>query len=380
MARGTARCVDLPGGANYLRSASYALALSKDGRRLYAAGAAAGIVATVDVPRQRIVRVQRLARVAAVMPMLPSASLSPGGRSLAIGLNRDVWVYDLARGRVATHVRLASDGSVAYGGGRLWSAGADGTMREVGARTAAYARQPIASSVASGGVRYVASPSGGSTLLRAIRVSDGKPLRAHRIPGRFGVAVVTLDGTRSGVSQDGRTLVLPSRTDRGAFAVIATGTLRVRKKIELDGDFAFDALSPDGRTLYVIEYLSETNYRVRAVSVATGGLYARVVVAKGEEGAPMAGYPVTRATTREGRWAFTLYGREEEPAFVHALLTTARVAVCIDLPWVVSREALVHVRMSMERGGTLVLRDRRGTVATVATTNGYRVTAIRKPV
>jgi hypothetical protein len=386
MARGTAKCIDLPGGANYLRSASYALALSRDGRRLYAAGAAAGVVATVDVPSQRIVRVKRFGGVAAVMPMLPSASLSLDGRLLAFGLNRDVWVYDLPRARIAGHVRLASDGSVAYGPGRLWSAAADGTLRAVALRTTASAvKGPApgtATSLRAGDVRYVVTASGGGTALRAVRVRDGKVLRAHRIAGRYGVAVVTLDGTRGGVSHDGRTLVLPSLA-RGAttrFAAVDTGTLRVRKTIELDGDFGYDALSPDGETLYVIEYLSETNYRVRAVSVATGGLYARVVVAKGEEGEPMAGYPVTRATTHGGEWAFTLYGREEEPAFVHGLYTEARIAVCIDLPWVVPRDALMHVRLSMRADGTLELRDRVGVVATIATTNGYRVTALRKPV
>ena len=229
-------------------------------------------------------------------------------------------------------------------------------------------------------VEYVATPGRGGTVLRAIRVRDHKVLRSHRIPGRFGVAVVTFDGTRGGVSPDGSTLVLPSlaRGDTTRFAVVSTDTLRLRKTIALDGLFAYDAISPDGATLYLVEYLSETNYRVRAVSTATGGLYRRVVVAKGEEGKPMAGYPVTRATTGDGEWAFTLYGRDDEPAFVHGLYTEARLAVCIDLPWTVERSALMHVRMKMD-GAELVLSDGGGKVAVVDTTNGYRVTAIRKP-
>lgn len=382
MARGTAKCIDLPGGANYMKSASYSLALSKNGRRLYAVGAAAGNVVSVDVPSQRIARVKRVASVPASMPMLPSAALAPDGKALAFGLNHDVWVYDLVRARIAKHVRLAADVAVAYGPAGLWSVTADGTLREVALRTTASAREPalrLATSVSANGIRYVATPSGSGTLLRAVRIRGGKVLRSHRIPGRWGVAVVTLDGARGGVSYDGRTLVLPSRTDAGSFAVVSTDTLRLRKTIALDGQFAYDAISPDGETLYLIEYLSETHYRVRAVSVRTGGLYERVVVAKGEEGEPMAGYPVTRATTGDGEWAFTLYGRDDEPAFVHGLYTESRVAVCIDLPWVVERSALLHVRMAMD-GKQLVLRDRVGTFATVDTTNGYRLTAIRKPV
>src|SRR5207248_3337256 len=48
---------------------------------------------------------------------------------------------------------------------------------------------------------------------------------------------------------------------------------------------------------------------------------------------PMSGAPITRATTRDGRWAYTLYLRGNGRAFIHALDTTRRAAVCVDLPW-----------------------------------------------
>lgn len=233
----------------------------------------------------------------------------------------------------------------------------------------------------SGKVKYVAMGArGGGTVVRAIRLRDHTLLRSRRIPGQFGIAVITFDRGRGGVSADGSTLVLPSR-DRGEttrFAVLSTGTLHLRKVITLDGLFTFDAISPDGRIVYLIEYLSETNYRVRALNVATGGLYEQVVVDKREIGEPMTGYPVTRATGEGGEWVYTLYGRTDRPAFVHALYTTERAAVCIDLPWKVARTALMHVRMAMD-GSQLVLRDRTGKVAVVDTTNGYQVKAIRKP-
>jgi hypothetical protein len=234
----------------------------------------------------------------------------------------------------------------------------------------------------SGKVEYVAMGArGGATVVRAIRLSDRTIVRSRTIPGRFGIAVIAFDGSRAGVSADGETLVLPS-LDRGEttrFAVVSTRTLHVRKVITLDGLFSYDAISPDGRILYLIEYLSDTNYRVRALNVATGGLYRQVVVDKRELGEAMTGYPVTRATSADGGWAYTLYGRESEPAFVHALGTPDRIAVCIDLPWTVTRTALMHVRMTLGTGGQLVLRDRAGKVAVVDTTNGYTVKAIRKP-
>ena len=234
----------------------------------------------------------------------------------------------------------------------------------------------------SGAVKYVAMGArGGATVVRAIRLADRTVVRSRVIRGRFGVAVVAFDGSTGGVSADGRTLVLSS-LDRGEttrFAVLSTSTLRVIKLISLDGLFSFDAVSPDGRIVYVIEYLSDTDYRVRAVSVTTGALFEQVVVDKREAGEAMTGYPVTRAVSRDGEWAYTLYGRESAPAFVHALYTSRRGAICIDLPWTVRRTALMHVRMALSADGRqLVLRDRAGKVATIGVGN-YEVTAVRKP-
>jgi hypothetical protein len=235
----------------------------------------------------------------------------------------------------------------------------------------------------TGAVKYVATGArGGGTVVRTIRMADHKVIRSRVIPGRYGLAVVSFDGSRGGLSTDGKTLVLAS-LDRSStasrFAVLATRTLAVRKVIEAPGYFSYDAISPTGSIVYLIEYEpSGAAYRVRAVDAATGRLFPDVVVDKREAGEPMEGYPVTRATTHDGAWAFTLYGREREPAFVHALGTNDRIAVCVDLPWTLSRTALMHVKMAMS-GTDLVLRDRTGRVAVVDTTNGYKVRAIRPP-
>ena len=47
----------------------------------------------------------------------------------------------------------------------------------------------------------------------------------------------------------------------------------------------------------------------------------------------MAGFPQTRATSPDGRWAYTLYepAERDHPAFIHALDTKRGTAVCIDL-------------------------------------------------
>ena len=46
----------------------------------------------------------------------------------------------------------------------------------------------------------------------------------------------------------------------------------------------------------------------------------------------MAGYPMTREVSADGRWHYTLYNGTEGHPFIHALDTTGPRAKCIDLP------------------------------------------------
>jgi hypothetical protein len=115
--------------------------------------------------------------------------------------------------------------------------------------------------------------------------------------------------------------------------VIDTRTLRVRRTIALPGDFSFDAISPNGRVMYLIEYLNprnSTEYAVRAYNMRTHRLYKRPVVDPNESSEGMYGIPVSRVSSRDGRWHYTLYEAREHP-FVHALDTVGRTAVCIDI-------------------------------------------------
>ena len=98
------------------------------------------------------------------------------------------------------------------------------------------------------------------------------------------------------------------------------------------GDFAVDAISPDGRALYLIEYPSRdiTRYAGARVRHATRSPAREAVVDPDEADEPMAGAPVTRLAAPDGRGSTPLYQSEEHP-FVHALDTERRTAVCIDL-------------------------------------------------
>jgi hypothetical protein len=85
--------------------------------------------------------------------------------------------------------------------------------------------------------------------------------------------------------------------------------------------------------MYLIEYLNPRNfteYAVRAYNMRTQRLYRRPVVDPNEPGEDMYGIPVSRVSSRDGRWHYTLYEAREHP-FVHALDTEGRTAVCIDI-------------------------------------------------
>jgi hypothetical protein len=230
-----------------------------------------------------------------------------------------------------------------------------------------------AGAVAPGGTeRLITRGAGDDTTVTAIRRSDGAVLRSRRISGRWRVSPVTLYGATTGLSADGRTLVL-ARPERDfpptatALAVLDARQLTVRRTIELPGFFTVDAISPDGRWLYVVQYQGENvlDYRVRALDTRTGRLAARDVVDPREPDEQMGGLPMTRALSRDGRWAYTLYNGGEE-TFIHALDTVGRTAACIDLEMIPPDSDLSGAQLHVSADGRRIrVSDRGGLVATV---------------
>jgi hypothetical protein len=172
---------------------------------------------------------------------------------------------------------------------------------------------------------------------------------------------------------DGKTLVLASQSQRAIhgttrFVLLKTRTLRASPMIVLRGSFSFDALSPDASTLYLIQYTSSqdfTRYRVRAYDLAKGQLVPGAIVDRREPDEVMTGGPVTRATTPDGRWAYTLYARQGRAPFVHALDTVAREAYCIDLPFRLNQQRQMTLRLAFHGSSELRVRAGRKTLAIV---------------
>jgi hypothetical protein len=103
------------------------------------------------------------------------------------------------------------------------------------------------------------------------------------------------------------------------------------------------------------------------------------VTDKREGESEMQGAPISRVTSQDRSWAYTLYGGSEK-TFIHALDTTHAGAVCIDLPWKTQPRRLFEFRIRRAGDGRLVVRGPRGrTLAVVSQDNLHVVSAVRDP-
>ena len=212
--------------------------------------------------------------------------------------------------------------------------------------------------------RFVAVPSPAGTLVTELRRAGGATLRSQTIAGRFGIPLVAYNGDAEQVPATSPTLVLEERTNPGtlarrtSFVVLSTRDLHVVRRITLGGAFAFDALSPDGATMYLTQHASRahfTRYTVRAYDIPGGRLVAGVIADKTAHEWRMDGLPVTRLQTADGGWAYTLYQGGEDGAFVHALDTRTRTARCIDIPGMQHRDVMSMTLRMSDGGRRLVI-------------------------
>jgi hypothetical protein len=224
--------------------------------------------------------------------------------------------------------------------------------------------------------RYVALRAGSGTVVEAVRTRGGTVRKARFLKGgAFGIPLVAYDGSTGGLSRNGRRLVVYAPDSGGPaktrFLVLDPKTLRVRSRVTLNGTFGFDALSPDGSLMYLIQLKSAQNgsgpnYDVRALDVDNRRLYPGAIVDRREPDEKMTGIPMTRVGSADASWAYTLYAKPSAGAFVHALHTTAREAFCIDLALDLADEQLAKVRMRVGEN-VLVLRLRGKTIAKIDT-------------
>jgi hypothetical protein len=226
-----------------------------------------------------------------------------------------------------------------------------------------------------GAFHYVAVPDGtNGTLLEKIEVAGGQVYSWLPLKGSWGNpslgAVATPTG--EGLSRDGRTLVLASASGSygspSDFLVVDTRRMQVARTITLHGSFSFDALSPDGSRMYLIQYAyggqgDLTDYIVRGYDLRANRLLPGRIADRTQKDWVMHGSPVTRTWSAGGRWVYTLYENPGGYPFVHALDTVRGVAHCIRLPWEEdqNQDGLWNLVLGVGNGGrTLAVHWRSG--------------------
>lgn len=229
--------------------------------------------------------------------------------------------------------------------------------------------------------RYVAVGAGRDTIVEVQHAGAGAPVSALRLSGRYGIPGVDYSGATTGLSADGRTLVLaelpqstPPRTTR--LVVLDTRRVAVRIRLALPGWSTVDAISPNGRWLYLIHYPSSdiSRYEVRAYDLVARRLLPKRVVDPRERGEAMTGFPVGRVMSGDGRWAYTLYLRPSGVPFIHALDTAGLRAVCVDLPSLGNAD-MTTVHLGLPPGGGTLGVDVDGVTRAVINTHTFAVSA-----
>jgi hypothetical protein len=223
-----------------------------------------------------------------------------------------------------------------------------------------------------GASRFVTLPAGPDTIVARVAKIGGGVVQSRLLKGTLTIPAVAYDASAGGLSADTRTLVLIEprvsfpRTETTLVA-IDTKRLTPIRVVKLRGDYSFDAISPQGRWMYLIQYTSPTDptrYRVRAYDIREGRMLVRPVLDPTAPGEKMRGAPLSRTTSADGRWAYTLYDGAGGTPFIHALDTSHRTARCIDLDALAGRNDLWQLRLRMD-GGTVDVQGRHGALLTV---------------
>ena len=108
------------------------------------------------------------------------------------------------------------------------------------------------------------------------------------------------DGAINWLNDHPPDLVLVSNS-RG-YTIVDTNGLRVRKTVTLQGNYAYDALSPKAGMLFLVKYSGDdvSRYVVKALNLRTGKLLSARIADKTQNNWIMQGLAVTRISSAAG--------------------------------------------------------------------------------
>lgn len=204
----------------------------------------------------------------------------------------------------------------------------------------------------------------------------GDTQNSIRVGAGYQLPPATHTGLPGGLSPHGAWLVLRAGdTSTTHMTVVDTRAFKVTDRFDLAGRFNFDAISDDGQRLYLIQYLNGKEYYVRLFNVPTNSLDANIVVDKSDGNQAMAGLRLSGIATPDGSMLFSMYVREKESPFVHALNLGGPFAFCLDLPGM----GYSPWSLAMTRDGSRLyaVGGASGAVAELDTSNQYSPQVVR---
>ena len=201
-----------------------------------------------------------------------------------------------------------------------------------GATTPRWSRAGAQAS-ADGSAVYVVDGEGTSASLAGLDPRTGAPGRRWALPrpGAWQLAMVTADGHRVVLTDGPADRDHRRATTRLVVVDTATAATAAPDPIELPGTLEPEALSADGRQLFVLDFRPDY-YRVRAVLLPGGELVDTFSRDK-ESLEDMHGEPVRAVASPDGGLLATLYrdANGGQP-FVHVLDLRIGWTYCADLP------------------------------------------------
>ena len=176
------------------------------------------------------------------------------------------------------------------------------------------------------------------TSLVDTATATGDTVNTMQLHGAYHLPAATANGVPGGLSPSGRWLVV-ERFDGSAqtpsathMLVIDTAAMKVQRRVDLQGYFEFDAIDNMALNLYLIQHLNGREYYVRLYDLTSGSLTSNIVVDKSDGNQAMAGLRLSGVPSADGHWLFSVYVREHEAPFIHALSLDGPFAFCLDLP------------------------------------------------
>lgn len=211
------------------------------------------------------------------------------------------------------------------------------------------------------------------TIVLRVEREGGRVDRWWRLRGRWFLPATAYDLNGSGISADGRTLVLQRFTmayppRRTRFAVLDTAVhLRhpVRpgedrpahavRRLSVPGFYSLHSVSPDGTIAYLNRHLPQkrtiAKFELRALDLESGNFLSEPALETQE------GIPITQLVSPDRRWVYTLYdgssGYEDNGAvpFLLALDTVEGHLRRVELPQLDEPRTLFLTKLRFAAGG-----------------------------